>query len=202
MTKKKALTPAPLLGMFEEILSDQLAHEKFPALSKVRIVSFHDSKDWHKSNYYCHVDWLKPLVSAGAITQIGDPEPAWPDGEVPNGEKQYNFYKFSVTQNGLKWWYEQYASDIDRNVGYAKLIEAREDWQGRLDGRGIGAEIRYRFYYGDGAVALAGIEDGYFEFVSFYTYSREQMEKTVTVRLTEAGMKFFDSLPRLTLECA
>ena len=59
------------------------------------------------------------------------------------------------------------------------------------------------FYYGDGPIALAGIEDGYFEFGSFYDYPRALgLEKYVTVRLTATGMKFFDSLPRLRLECA
>ena len=201
MTKKESLHPPSLLIMFEDILSDQCAHKRFNTF----VSPFTDSKDWRDCQYFCHVDWLQPLIKNGRVKEVSV-EPAWPKGKVPKGCKAYNYHTFDFTPKGVKWWIKQHTRKLSpeaRESAYKKLIlDSRPEWLGRLEGKGIGAEIRYGFEFGDELAAMAGIADGYFEFVDYTTYCHRSVETFITVRLTPEGMRFFDSLPRLQLECA
>jgi len=189
MTKKEALQRPPLLFMFEEILGSTL--------------SVQDSKDWRECQYSCHVDWVKPMVDDGLIVEVSI-EPAWKDGQDTGGRSRFNYHRYRATEEGIVWWVGQRAGKVlDRASAYEGLGRAdRSDYRTNLTGKGIGAELLYRFDHGDAEVALCGIEDGYFEFVQYYTYKRSPWSDYLIVRLTRKGMEYFDSLPRLILECA
>lgn len=186
MTKKEAMERPSLLSMFEGILNE---HQSL----------FQDSKNWRQCVYSCHVDWLQPLIKDGLIEETGK-RPAWPENELADGREQFYYHDYRVRPKGLKWWTEQYSCQVkNRQDAYRGLIEERSGHQ--LEGKGIGHELVLDFYRGEGEIAAAGIEDGYFDFVSFYSYSRG-MNKRVTVRLTRMGYEYFGSIPRLVLECA
>jgi len=136
-----------------------------------------DVKDWRKRRGW-YVDWLKPLVDDGRLRELGD-------------------LKYEVTPTGVLWWANDRAKAEPSPI--ESLAYPRYDGCVLLDGKGIGAEITYRWYK-DIAAAQAAIVAGYFELVQYYMYLYS--ERWITVRLTAAGMRFFDSLPRLKLECA
>lgn len=183
MTKKEALQIPPRLYMFECILRTGQA-------------LFQDSPDWRQATRSMRSEWLKPLLEDGHIEWVRS-EPAWPDGP-PEGERNFKYHYFKTTPAGMKWWLSEMTSEIkDRQSEYIRL---RDSGQCNLEGVGIGAECQFDLYYGN-RIVMAGIQDGYFEFVSFYYYERG-FNRNITVRLTECGLKFFDSLPRLQLECA
>ncbi len=193
MTKKEALEVPPLLYMFEIILQRQEHNQLFM-----------DSKDWRQCQTSYHVEWLKPLIDMGAIEQR-DIRPAWKEEDLKKNEnlKQFNYYRFYPTEKGIGWWVSEVAKQVeDRTAGYLKFVTPWCDREPQLDGKGIGAELLYYFFWGDGPIAVAGIEDGYFELVQYYHYSRSLTDTWVKVKLTEKGFKFFGSLPRLVLECA
>ena len=175
MTKKEAITPAPLEGMFEDILQDHGA--------------FQDSKDWRECKYACHVDWLKPLIEAGRIEFV-EQHPAWKEGQKTGGRANFNYHKFRVTPAGMAWWLSEDTKNLDRKTAYEAFVG------NTFCGKGIGAEM----WFGNSPVIKAAIEDGYFEFVSFSFHPRDlvMMEGTITVKLTAKGLTYFDSLPRLT----
>jgi len=84
---------------------------------------------------------------------------------------------------------------------YVKMMEA---WTGK----GIGGERRFMFSHTHswggppfGSEAALGILEGYFDYVRHYAFDRYG-EANITVSLTRKGMEYFDSLPRLILECA
>lgn len=188
MTKKETLQPPSLLSMFEVILSG--SHHLYQ-----------DSKSWRDCAHACHVSWLEPLITMGAIEQT-EVSQAWPDGP-PEGERAYNYYKFKITTVGMGWWLGQYTKDVlDRGAAYGKLVEWHRGQEPQLEGKGVGASLRYLFAWDLAPIVMAGIEDGYFEFESFYHYVYDWWSKSLTVRLTAKGMRYFDSMPRLLLECA
>ena len=105
---------------------------------------------------------------------------------------------YKPTAAGLKWWFEQRAAEV-KDVDAIQSHYVRE----MIEGKGIGAELEFcteRYH----SAAFIGLRDGLFEFIRHRDYwpMRHSFEEYVTVRLTPKGYRYFDSLPRLELECA
>ncbi len=184
MTKKEALERLPLISMFEEILS--------------RRAFFNDSKNWRDCAYSCHVSWLQPLIDNGSLVETSV-NLAWPVNEIPKGATQHNYHFFAPTPSGMQWWYKESVKDIkDRNAALVSLLDEYGGAPAQIVGKGIGAFLRYEYYWGQAQKAIVGIQEGYFEFESFCAYPI--FEKYVIVRLTEKGLRFFDAVPRLDLQ--
>ncbi len=183
MKKKEATTPPPLLLMFEEIFERD--HHLFQ-----------DAKDWRECQWACHVSWLNPLLDDGLIVE-DHTSPNFPDGADTGGRERFNYHFYKATDKGIAWWIQQYASQVsDRRLAYVSMVEP---WTGK----GIGAELTFSMHWQPeiGLAAMAGIQDGLFGYVRFYSYPRGG-EWNITVSLTRKGMEYLDSLPRLQLECA
>lgn len=183
MTKKEALRPPGEMVMFEEVLSGG--------------VLVQDSNDWRECRYAFHVKWFDGMLKAGFVESAGI-HLAWPDGPPSgSGRPQFNYQKLHATEKGIRWWVNQTLGELkDRDAAYRDLVESGQQ---NLEGNGIGAEMRFTLSWRPNPAVLAGIQDGYFEFVEFYSF---RFERAVTVRLTEAGYRYFSSIPRLELECA
>lgn len=153
---------------------------------------------------------VKPLVDAGYVQEEsrhnsgGLNAADFPPVAKPTN-KLFNYYKFRATVAGIEWWAREYVAkeELECPVAIEFLNRRRsEDHWMRWDGKGIGAELKFSGYTGDFYPALKGVSAGYFDFVSLYYYAYDGNGPILTVRLTAAGMAYFDSLPRLELECA
>jgi len=190
VTKKEALTPQSLLRMFEEILCDKGL--------------FCDSNDWRDLRTHCHVKWLDPLIEIGAIKKTGE-HPAWPEGP-PEGARQYNYHNFAVTPEGMNWWAIERVKGVEESTGQPININVFAEWRGErppiIDGKGIGSPF-WVFLY-DVPTAAKCIRDGYFSFHEYYWGNPRAWHTSDALRvsLTRKGMEYFDSVPRLVLECA
>jgi hypothetical protein len=138
-----------------------------------------EEKDWRKRQGWL-VDWMKPLLDDNRIRETGH-------------------LKYEVTDTGIIWWAANRAKELPVSVDTLKAPRFWQDGGSALDGKGVGGEVTYH-HYADIAAAQAGIVAGYFDFVRYYMYPLS--ERWITVRLTRKGMDYFDSLPRLQLECA
>lgn len=146
------------------------------------------------------IGWFSGLVDRGFL-KLDSSHPSWPAEDQPKfgKRKQFNYYKLTATEAGLQWWYRERggSGEMPLILGY--------DLEPITDGKGIGAELQFSRYgidFGDRLkYAFRGLALGYFEFVSRYSY-RWAGEESMRVRLTKAGMEYFDSVPRLQLECA
>ncbi len=143
------------------------------------------------------IGWFSDLIDRGFLKHDGS-KPSWPPEDQPKfgKRKQFKYYTLSATDAGIQWWYGERGG-----TGEMPLI-LDYDGQPITDGKGIGAELCFhRDYSNRLASAFRGLALGYFEFVSRYSY-RWRGEESIRVRLTKSGMEYFDSVPRLQLECA
>jgi len=131
------------------------------------------------------------------------------------------------TSKGLAWWIAERAKLVE---GKCWLSHEHDEWCRRpavkyrsdlsildpnnnepytiadmapqIEGKGIGCNIDFfvRFY----PTIWAAMRDGLLTFVAHRDYSGapHNNEEYVTAALTKEGMAYFDSLPRLELECA
>ena len=146
---------------------------------------FHRLSGMREMNYVYNHRFIDPLIEAGYVEPDADRD-----------EERGIWYK--PTAAGLKWWFEQRAAEV-KDVDAIQSHYVRE----MIEGKGIGAELEFcteRYY----SAAFIGLRDGLFEFIRHRDYwpMRHSFEEYVIVRLTPKGYRYFDSLPRLELECA
>lgn len=165
--------------------------------------SFTDSNRIEELRTSFHVSWVQSLVDKGYLEQVKVEHYAVKGRRKPVGD-----YDFKVTDAGIAWWVGERVKVYEKE-GYQfdlhKLVEPYATGDaGMLVGKGIGSELRFsHFDYTRFPLVFLGLREGLFKFERYYAYGR-QWEETVTVTLTEKGMKYFDALPRLDLqlECA
>lgn len=147
------------------------------------------------------IGWFSDFIERGFL-KLDSSEPSWSPKDKFGNRKQFNYYKLSATEAGLQWWYRERggnSDDVPLILGY--------NLEPVTDGKGIGAELCFARWGTGGPDAkrmelvFRAIALGYFELVSRYSY-RWTCEESVRVRLTKKGMEYFDSVPRLQLECA
>jgi hypothetical protein len=188
MTKKEATKPTNPTTLFELILRGSGL--------------FTDSSDWRDLKYAHHVDWLKPLLESGAIEHDGS-EPAWLDTEHKT-RRPFSYHKYRTTEKGIPWWATERVRQAEERepIDIAILTRPHGDSDPVIDGKGIGSTMRF-WWWPHAAAALKGIRDGYFK-LEYYDWGHPSMKMydDITVSLTRKGMEYFDSIPRLVLECA
>lgn len=186
---RKVIEPPSLTFMFERIMQ---SHGLWM-----------ESKHWNRSSGALPVKWLKPLLDLGCIRETRK-HLAWPDGTIPKGDKQFYYYDFAVTPEGIGWWIKERISEDDREgriISIALLAQPRRNGVAPVEGWGIGSELTFS-WEPEISAAFKALREGYFEYVYYSPGYHWRMTQTLTVRLTKSGMAFFDAVPRLQLECA
>jgi hypothetical protein len=100
---------------------------------------------------------------------------------------------YTPTPAGLEWWYRVRIEAANEPPNAANLLR-------EFEGKGIGAIVNLYVFPGN-ADFIVALRDGLLEMVSHHAAEFCSYE-TLTVKQTAAGMAFFDSIPRLELECA
>lgn len=180
MTKKEAMTAPSLVCMFEEIMQGKGL--------------FIDTGDWRDLRTHCHVKWLDPLIETGAIKKTGE-HPAWPEGPL-EGARQYNYYNFAVTPEGMKWWIDERVKELDcKDVEPSKLAESGWGPDLNIRGKGIGSGL-HLWWPWHVVAAFKSIQAGYFNLERYqWGHPRGRFHDIIDVSLTPKGFEYFGAIP-------